>query len=224
VADIPPISSSIAKPPPSCPCNRHWRRPLSWPCGVAGRAEYTKSTLKSGCLTSIADGQDKAYPSKMKSDKYTFTEKKDSMIAWHYTTGEKYELIKKSGLLLPADIGVSPPERPILWFSTHPRFEPTALKPLANAQGIIRMLSLEELRDMAGGLVRFGCPVGRLKFGETLRKEAKMQSIVWRGLAKRAAKVKASQSDWWGHVGSMPLTEVTVEVMNDQKTWLPEGV
>jgi hypothetical protein len=146
------------------------------------------------------------------------------MIAWHYTTGEKYELIKKSGLLLPAESGVEPPERPILWFSTHPKFEPTAMKPLASAQGIIRMLTLEELRDMAGGLVRFGCPVTQLKFGENLRREAKMQSIVWRALAKRGAKVKASQGDWWGHVGSMALAEVTVEVMNDHKTWLPEGI
>ena len=141
------------------------------------------------------------------------------MIAWHYTTGEKYELIKKCGLLLPADIGVTAPERPILWFSTHQRFEPTALKPLASAQGIIRMLTMEELRDMAGGLVRFGCPVTRLKFGENLRKEAKMQSIIWRGLAKSAARVKASQSDWWGYVGSMALAEVTVEVMNYDKIW-----
>ena len=142
------------------------------------------------------------------------------MIAWHYTTGDKYELIKNSGVLLPADIGVKLPERPILWFSTHPKFEPTAMKPLVNAQGPIRMLTLEELRDMAGGLVRFGCPVTRLKFGENLRKEAKMQSIVWRGLVKRALKVKASQGDWWGHVGSMSLDEVTVEVMNDHKAWV----
>lgn len=141
------------------------------------------------------------------------------MISWHYTTGDKFELIKKSGLLLPADSGVSAPEQPILWFSTHPKFEPTALKPLMSAQGFVRMLTLEELREMAGGLVRFGCAVSRLKFGENLRKEAKMKSKIWRGLAKSAVRVKASQSDWWGYVGSMALTEVTVEVMNYDKIW-----
>ena len=144
------------------------------------------------------------------------------MISWHYTTGDKYKLIKKSGLLLPADIGVCAPERPILWFSTHPRFEPTAMKPLCNERGFIRMLTLDELREMAGGLVRFGCPVSLLKFGENLRKEAKMKSKVWRGLAKTAAKVNATQSDWWGHVGSMTLDDVTVEVMNNHMRWRPE--
>lgn len=151
--------------------------------------------------------------------------KADSMISWHYTTGDKYELIKKSGLLLPSDIGVSEPERPILWFSTHSKFEPTAMKPIRNLDGgFIRMLTLEELREMAGGLVRFGCPVTRLKFGENLRKEAKMKSKIWRGLAKTAAKVNASQSDWWGHVGTMEVAELTVEVMSNRMRWLREDV
>ena len=144
------------------------------------------------------------------------------MISWHYTTGDKYKLIKKSGLLLPADIGVCAPERPILWFSTHPRFEPTAMKPLCNERGFIRMLTLDELREIAGGLVRFGCPVSRLKFGENLRKEAKMKSKVWRGLAKSAAKVNATQSDWWGHVGALEVSELTVELMSNRMTWRPE--
>lgn len=144
------------------------------------------------------------------------------MISWHYTTGEKYELIKKSGLLLPADFGVCEPERPILWFSTHPKFEPTAMKPLRSAQSFVRMLTLEELREMAGGLVRFGCPVSRLKFGDNLRREAKMKSKIWRGLAKAATKINASQSDWWGHVGTMDIADLTVELMSNRMTWIPE--
>lgn len=145
------------------------------------------------------------------------------MISWHYTTGDKYELIKKSSLLLPSDIGVSEPERPILWFSTHPKFEPTAMKPIRSLDGgFIRMLTLEELREMAGGLVRFHCPVSRLKFGENLRKEAKMKSKIWLGLAKAATKVNASQSDWWGHVGTMEIADLKVERMSNRMTWGPE--
>lgn len=142
------------------------------------------------------------------------------MIAWHYTTGQKYQLIKETGLLLPADIGIEPPELPILWFSTHPRYEPSAMKPLGDTQGnFVRMLTLEEMHKMAGGLVRFGCPISRLKCGENLRKSAKMQSIWWRRLAKKAADMKANPSDWWGHVGSMKLDEVTVQVMDAQMIW-----
>lgn len=145
-----------------------------------------------------------------------------AMLAWHYTTAQKYKLIKESGLLLPATIGVLPPERPILWFSTHPKYEPTALKPLGDGRGnIIRLLTMEELYAMAGGLVRFGCPVTSLKHGEDLRKTAKMSSIMWRRLQKSGRNQKANPCDWWGHVGSMTLDEVTVQVMDAEMTWRP---
>jgi len=49
-----------------------------------------------------------------------------------------------------------------------------------------------------------------------------MKSKIWRGLAKAAAKVYATQSDWWGHVGTMEIAELTVEVMSNRMTWIPE--
>lgn len=147
------------------------------------------------------------------------------MIAWHYTTGQKYELIKQTETLLPAEAGVEPPEQPILWFSTHPRYEPSALKPIADpATGkIIRLLTLDEMYEMADGLYRFGYPIAELKCGENLRKAAKMPSIVWRRLGKAAAGLKAAPADWWGYVGSLPLSAVTVEKMDSNKRWIPIG-
>lgn len=146
------------------------------------------------------------------------------MIAWHYTTGQKFERIKQTGILLPADIGVEPPEQPILWFSTHPRYEPSAMKPLGDSKGnVIRMLTLDELHEMGGGLYRLGYPINRLKCGENLRKAAKMSSIWWRRLHKGAANLKADPADWWGQVGPMSLSEVTVETMDSNKRWIPVG-
>ncbi|CBJ36681.1 conserved protein of unknown function [Ralstonia solanacearum CMR15] len=146
------------------------------------------------------------------------------MIAWHYTTGHKYELIKQTGILLPADIGVEPPEQPILWFSTHPRYEPSAMKPLGGSNGnVLRMLTLDEMRELGGGLYRFGYSLAELKCGENLRKAAKMSSIWWRRLVRGAANLKADPADWWGHVGSLSLSEVTVETMDDNKRWIPVG-
>ncbi len=141
------------------------------------------------------------------------------MIAWHYTTAQKFDLILKSGKLLPADIGVVEPELPILWFSTHPRFEPSALKAISYSDGTRRTATLEEMYEMAGGLARFGCPISRLKCGENLRRAAKMQSLMWRRLAKGGLHMKANPSDWWGRVGTMELDEVTIEVMNTDMQW-----
>ena len=145
------------------------------------------------------------------------------MMAWHYTTGQKYELIKQTGILLPADIGVKPPEQPILWFSTHPKYEPSAMKPIKDANGNFIRLTLDELRDIGGGLYRLGYPINQLKCGENLRKAAKMSSIWWRRLAKGGANLKADPADWWGHIGSLPLSEVTVETMDSNKRWIPIG-
>lgn len=141
------------------------------------------------------------------------------MIAWHYTTREKYELIRESGILLPAAYGVEPPELPILWFSTHPKFEPTAIKPAMDAEGNVRELTLDELYQYAGGLFRFGCHISRLRFGENSRKAARMKSICWRRLAKDAASLKGNAKDWWGYVGSLPLSEVSVEMMDAEMRW-----
>lgn len=144
------------------------------------------------------------------------------MIAYHYTTAQKFELIKQSGLLLPADIGVFPPELPILWFSTHPRYEPSALKPLGDEYGnIVRMLTLKELHELGGGLVRFGISTADLKRGEELRKAAKMSATVWRKLEKSGKKMKANPVDWLGHVGSMTLKQVTIEAMDKNMVWRP---
>ncbi|MBG6222140.1 MULTISPECIES: hypothetical protein [unclassified Janthinobacterium] len=144
------------------------------------------------------------------------------MIAYHYTTAQKFDLIKQSGLLLPSDIGVSAPELPILWFSTHPKYEPSALKPLGDEYGnVTRVLTVKELYEVGGGLVRFGISAAVLIRGEELRRTAKMFATVWRKLEKSGKKMKANPVDWLGYVGSMSLEDVSIEIMDDNMVWRP---
>lgn len=142
------------------------------------------------------------------------------MIAWHYTTGEKYKLIKELGVLMPADIAVVPPELPIVWFSTHRYYDGSARKGIEDAAGRIRPATIPEMYEHGGGLVRLGCPIAKLKHGEVLRKAAKMQSIMWRRLLKTANDMGANSGDWWGYVGgSMPISDLQIEVMNSNLKW-----
>lgn len=144
------------------------------------------------------------------------------MIAYHYTTGQKFELIKESGMLLPADIGMRPNEQPVLWFSSHPRYEPSALKPVADEYGnFIKLLNVKEMHELAGGLFRFGISTDKLKRGEELRKAAKITATVWRQLEKRGKKLKANPIDWFGYVGAMSLDDVSIEAMNEEMLWQP---
>ncbi|MFM0626381.1 hypothetical protein [Paraburkholderia xenovorans] len=118
-------------------------------------------------------------------------------------------------MLIPASAGVQPPEEPI---PTHPVSEPTASKPAGDDNGnFIRMLSLDEWSEMAGGLYRFGSPTNRLLQGEKLRKAARMKSIWWRRLLKGAENLKGNRGDWCGYVSTMDLDEMTVEIMDDNK-------
>lgn len=144
------------------------------------------------------------------------------MIAWHYTTKPKYELIVGDGLLKPAEAGVFPPELPILWFSINQHFEPSAKKGLQGSDGSIRQATLEEMLELSGGLYRFGRPIFGLKCGDGLRKAAKMRLGDWKRLLASARHMKASSYDWYGHVGQpLSIAEMSIEIMDDDFRWKP---
>ncbi len=141
------------------------------------------------------------------------------MIAWHYTTEAKFDSIKSSGVLLPASIGVVPPELPVIWFSTHSLYEPTALKGIQDeATGVVRQSTLDEMLSL-GNLYRLGHPVKGLTHGENIRKAAKMRLQDWKRLINGAKQIGGNPLHWYGYVGELPLSALTVEVMDSSKKW-----
>ena len=73
--------------------------------------------------------------------------------AWHYTTGQKLDLILRSGAILPTTAKVPPHEKPVAWFSTSPQWEPTASKfPAPGKLGQIMTAQAQ------GGLARIQVP------------------------------------------------------------------
>jgi hypothetical protein len=79
-------------------------------------------------------------------------------LAWHYTTGEWFQAIVESGVILPSTAYIDPDEKPIVWFSLNSHWEQTANKLDLEADGL-RTLSMEETAAHCGGLDRFGvCP------------------------------------------------------------------
>lgn len=72
---------------------------------------------------------------------------------WHYTVTQHYPSIMKEGRLRLATLHVATRERPVVWFSTQPFWEPTACKGIIE-NGVRRTATFEEMRDT--GLVRFG--------------------------------------------------------------------
>lgn len=142
------------------------------------------------------------------------------MIAWHYTTGQKFFAIVESGCLKPTNIGVKPPEKPILWFSLNQQWENTANKSILDANGEIKHLSMKETFRLGGGLVRFGVKSNMLHLGDELCRKASMSASVWSALCKEGLKQNSKPSEWCGSISSIPIDNLIVEVMNEDFSWV----
>lgn len=140
------------------------------------------------------------------------------VLAWHYTTGEKFKAIVTSGYLKPTGILVKPPERPVLWFSLNQQFEPTARK-AAIEGGAYRVLSIEETGRRCGGLVRFGLSRRKLLTGDKLRTRARIARALWAGLCRVGIQQKADPALWLGCLDAVPVEHLAIDVMNDAGEW-----
>lgn len=76
-------------------------------------------------------------------------------LRWHYTTGNDFKKIVESGEIQPSRGRVPPSERPAVWFSTEPIWEPTATKAWINPDGT-KVLSMAINAEKGGGLFRIG--------------------------------------------------------------------
>lgn len=139
-------------------------------------------------------------------------------LAWHYTTGEIFLKIVETRMLLPTGIGTLPPEKPIVWFSKHPFFEPTAIKTIQD-HGQVRRASLREMFELGRGLVRFGYPAFRLLPWVELRKKAQIPVQLWGSLETVARQQGADPAHWWGTTQGLGVDSLVVDVMNAAMDW-----
>jgi hypothetical protein len=140
-------------------------------------------------------------------------------LAWHYTTGEKFLLIVESGELRPTDIGVSYPEKPILWFSLEQKWEPTACKAILE-NGELKTLSMEETFEYGKGLVRFGIRLDSLHHWKKLIRKSQMAADMVKQLESTGLQQGADKNLWYGSIGIIPLSRCkSIQVMNNNGEW-----
>ena len=112
--------------------------------------------------------------------------------AKHYTTGQKLDLILRSGHILPTTAKVPPHEKPVAWFSTSPQWEPTATK--FPAPGKLGQLMTAQAQ---GGLARIQVP--------TSVTPHRIQDLPW--------LAGTTPEDWLG------LVLAGLELGSDPNTW-----
>ncbi|MFC7462885.1 hypothetical protein [Hydrogenophaga defluvii] len=149
------------------------------------------------------------------------TKKLAAVLAWHYTTGEKFRYIVVSGELIPTAFAAPENERPVLWFSLNQSFEPTAAKWLIDpVTGIKRGATMAEMMELGGGLVRFGVSPRRLLMGEQLRTRAGIKRTEWASLCRSAFVMGADPAHWLGTLDPVEVETCVVEVMDKAGAWV----
>lgn len=141
------------------------------------------------------------------------------MLAWHYTTGRKFEHISSSGMLIPGGIGAERTGTPVLWFSRNQHWEQTAGNACHEAGQSVRRLTMRETYVASGGLVRYGCDVKRLYTGEALRRKAQMTDEVWAALYAAGKLQQAYPAAWCGSVDSISIEGLVVHVLSEAFKW-----
>jgi hypothetical protein len=130
------------------------------------------------------------------------------MLAWHYTTGQNFQMIVESGELLPTASFIAKGEKPILWFSQDQDWEPTACKGWIDpATGTRRTLTRWETFEKAGGLVRFGLPTARLIAWPEIARLARMPKKQADALVAVGLKQGAIPMRWMGTLDSIGRDE-----------------
>jgi len=129
------------------------------------------------------------------------------MKVYHYTTGVKLKLIRESCELIPTNIGIRRGEKPVLWFSAHPRLEPTARKLLMRNRDSV-LLELDDYRRFTEGAYRFQVDSDRLIPWSLLKHRAGMTMTAAKKLAKEGKRQKAKASDWYGSLEPIDLGEI----------------
>lgn len=80
----------------------------------------------------------------------------DEQIYWHFTNMRAMPAIMADRVLKPSMTGIQPGERPAVWFTSRRSFAPTAHLGIMTPNGDRRTLTLIEMMEIAGPLIRIG--------------------------------------------------------------------
>jgi hypothetical protein len=127
---------------------------------------------------------------------------------WHYTTGENLSLILRDRFIKPATAFVPLGERPIVWFSTNPNWEPTASKATIDQDNVFSRLTMAETAELCGGLARFAvAPETAPHDWRALKGRSGMSNRMVQHLYKEGINQGARPGDWWGTFDPVPRSK-----------------
>lgn len=130
---------------------------------------------------------------------------------YHYAPWAFLAQIVDSGELRPSNAG-APTERPMLWFSAHPHWEPTATKPVIRASKLCHVTFDEQVGRL--GCMRFALSAAdaRLMKWNAACKAAGTPRDIQRKLEAVGKRMGATPAHWFATACSIPLPELQFQV------------
>ena len=154
---------------------------------------------------------------------------------FHYTVGPKLALIAQSKHLIPVGYGLasSQKERPVLWFSENPQWEPTATKVMSMDSGKTFMRPTLPMLQQTVGIYRYRLdtrnpealnaagirllPWSRVQL--TARIDPKDVGL----MVKAGMNLGATPTHWWGVMDPVPLSLEVSGVLRLETRVKPEA-
>jgi hypothetical protein len=126
--------------------------------------------------------------------------------AWHYTIGQHASSIYSAGVIKCATAGIQKNEKPVVWFSTQRRWEPSASKTT------MLCITIEDHLDLCGSVWRFGVPTSALLNWTALCKAAKISPKWQKILINSSVSGKPyDKYSWYGSIVEVPVDKCVVE-------------
>lgn len=138
-------------------------------------------------------------------------------MVWHYAPWMRLASIVESGALRCSNAG-APNEQPMLWFSAHQEWEPTATKMVNTKSGLLPLTFHQQAEQF--GCIRFGLPASdmRLKNWKEACVAAGTPRAAVRALELAGEKRGASPAHWFGSAVSIAPEDLRFQVWTGE--WL----
>ena len=125
---------------------------------------------------------------------------------YHYTTGHKLPRIQESELLRPSRDG-------LLWFSTNPHYEMSALKPINGKLNLMFLLQTV-------GVFRFKINPERVHPAKVFFHDLQE----YESLARAGCRMGANPEDWFATTLSIKLADAKLQKLTSKLTWVPTAI
>ena len=146
-----------------------------------------------------------------------------SNVLWHYTTadGRHFGSIVSDGELKPTTVHVEEgEERPALWFSTEPHWEPTAQSVIVGPDGTSRWATFDEMVSKIG-VIRFGVsPEAVPHSWASFRQMGGMPAAAADALEQAARAEGAHPGNWYATFELVPSSKWTAVQQYVAGSWV----